>query len=599
MKLSNKLYCPKLGSNRLALLGFILSVFSGNGVAGNANLAWNASSSPGVGGYKVFYGQTSKNYSSSVDVGNKTSHQLTGLADGATYYFAVKAYNTSRTVESALSNEVSATSPAVAALTTSFTASKTSGTAPMVVTFTPADNAAITSWNWNFGTTAIPAATSKIPTVTFSSAGTYTVKLTANGGAATATQTITVAAAPAPAPVPVATPKPAPAPAPKPAPSPIPAQSPAPATATPGLVAAYRFEEAGGLKVVDASGKGNLGAIKEAARTAGRFNNGLKFDGINDVVSILDSDSLDLTTGMTLEAWVNPSDWMTGWTTLLMKEQNGGLVYSLNPNSNTNVPSIITFVNGAERYHRAGSQLVPNKWVHLAATYDGQNQRMYVDGVLVSSKAQTGPILASTGRLSIGGNSIWGEYFKGMIDEVRIYNRALTNAEIQKDMATAIAVSNPAQPVLGQNQLESFVDASAAGVAVAYRTSPQKNSALTHVNVYLDSTSTATKELVAGVYADNNGQPGVLLGQGKLVAPKAGATNSVSLPAVSLTAGKQYWIAMLSPNGEIKFRDRKGSAAAPMVRSPATRAFNALPSQWLSGTVHPTDGPMSAYGAGY
>ena len=56
----------------------------------------------------------------------------------------------------------------------------------------------------------------------------------------------------------------------------------------------------------------------------------------------------------------------------------------------------------------------------------------------VSSLAVTGAITTSTGALRIGGNSIWGEYFSGLIDEVRIYNRALIAAQIQQDMATPV-----------------------------------------------------------------------------------------------------------------------------------------------------------------
>jgi hypothetical protein len=76
--------------------------------------------------------------------------------------------------------------------------------------------------------------------------------------------------------------------------------------------------------------------------------------------------------------------------------------------------------------------------VHLAATYDGTTQRLYVNGVQVSSRAQTGAILVTGSPLRIGGNS-FAEYFRGIIDEVRIYNRALSAAEIQADMNTPIA----------------------------------------------------------------------------------------------------------------------------------------------------------------
>lgn len=80
-----------------------------------------------------------------------------------------------------------------------------------------------------------------------------------------------------------------------------------------------------------------------------------------------------------------------------------------------------------------------NAWTHLAFTYDGATEKLYVNGVLVASRAQTGAISAANGVLHIGGDSVWGEHFQGLIDEVRIYNRALSAAEIQTDMNAAIS----------------------------------------------------------------------------------------------------------------------------------------------------------------
>jgi concanavalin A-like lectin/glucanase superfamily protein len=59
--------------------------------------------------------------------------------------------------------------------------------------------------------------------------------------------------------------------------------------------------------------------------------------------------------------------------------------------------------------------------------------------VQAASKAVSGAIKTSTGALRIGGNSIWGEYFSGLIDEVRLYNRALSATEIQADMARPVS----------------------------------------------------------------------------------------------------------------------------------------------------------------
>jgi len=79
-----------------------------------------------------------------------------------------------------------------------------------------------------------------------------------------------------------------------------------------------------------------------------------------------------------------------------------------------------------------------NTWPHLAATYDGATMRLYVNGVQVSSRAQTGAIVTSTNPLQIGGDSIYGQYFTGRIDEVRVYNRALNVAQIQSNMNTPL-----------------------------------------------------------------------------------------------------------------------------------------------------------------
>ena len=86
-------------------------------------------------------------------------------------------------------------------------------------------------------------------------------------------------------------------------------------------VAAYDFEEASGSKVIDASGQGNHGTRSGNSRiTQGRFGKALSFDGLNDWVTVNGAASVDLTTGMTVEAWVYPTESMTGWRTLLTKE---------------------------------------------------------------------------------------------------------------------------------------------------------------------------------------------------------------------------------------------------------------------------------------
>ena len=151
-------------------------------------------------------------------------------------------------------------------------------------------------------------------------------------------------------------------------------------------------------------------------------------------MTVNDSSSLDLTNAVTLEAWVYPSV-NTGWRTIMMKELDA--IYYLYASSATNRPGVGVNIGGYQEIF--GTSTLPlNTWSHVAGTYNGATLRVYVNGVQVASKAQSGTLLRTTSPLRIGANTQWGEYFGGRIDEVRIYNRALTQAEIQADMNTPV-----------------------------------------------------------------------------------------------------------------------------------------------------------------
>jgi hypothetical protein len=218
-------------------------------------------------------------------------------------------------------------------------------------------------------------------------------------------------------------------------------------SAAPVLVAAYSFNEGTGTALTDFSGNGNNGTLANGPTwtTAGKYGGALSFDGSNDIVNINDSASLDLTTGMTIEAWVRPTTG-TNWRTILMKERPGNITYGLY--ANTSSPSrpaveLATNASSSNGEVRGAAQLATNSWSHVAATFDGSFLRLYVNGNQVGSLPAGGSIITSSNALRIGGNTIWGEYFRGQIDDVRIYNEALTQAQIQLDMNTPVATAPP------------------------------------------------------------------------------------------------------------------------------------------------------------
>ena len=642
-------------TSSLASLVMLTNLFffcSSYAQAGQVTLAWDASSSSGVAGYEINYGQTSGSYTSRIDVGNQTSYTVTGLNDGAIYYFSAKAYNSGKTTWSGFSNQVSATIPSPpTAPTAGFNANPTSGTAPLTVTFTDTSSGNITSWSWNFGDGT--TGTAKNAAKTYTNPGSYTVGLTVTGpaGSSTASRTISVATA---APVANFTAMPISGTAPlaatftngssgtvsgyswsfgdggtSTAPSPAHTYTNAGTytvslTATgpggtntktqngyitvsstsgggdgnnAGLVGAYNFEEASGTTVVDASGKGNIGTISGATRTTqGRFGKALSFDGVNDWVTINDAASLDLTTGMTLEAWVYPTVNMTQWATVVLKEQPGGGLYELYANGDQSQPLTSVTVGGKYRVLSGGPWLLANQWTHLAATYDGTTQRLYVNGTQVAQRPQTGPTQVSSSPLRLGGNSVWGEFFKGRIDEVRVYNRALSAAAINADLNTAIATSAPSVLLIGNQAVASVPDSNPQGTAQAFQAQAAVTGWITGLSVYSDTGSTATS-LVAGIYSDNNGHPGSRLARGTLSSPGSGGWKKVLLPPVRITAGTKYWIAILSPNGVLKFRDGGGFTGG-LSEVSAQNTLTKLPSTWTSGP-QVLEGPLSAYGAGY
>jgi PKD repeat protein len=217
-----------------------------------------------------------------------------------------------------------------------------------------------------------------------------------------------------------------------------------------GLVASFSFNEGNGTTVTDTSIHGNHSQIFGATWTSeGKYGSALSFDGIDDWVTLTGTPSLALSTSMTLEAWVYPTA-LSGWQTVMLQERLDGLAYALYAHDDALRPAVYVHT-GADVGAFGETSLPLNTWSHLAGTYDGTTLRLYVNGLEVGQQEVAGDIVTTGGVVRLGGNSVWGEFFAGRIDEVRIYNRVLTAAEIQADMQTPVSV--PEAPVAGFSAL--------------------------------------------------------------------------------------------------------------------------------------------------
>jgi len=228
-----------------------------------------------------------------------------------------------------------------------------------------------------------------------------------------------------------------------------------------GLVAGWHFDEGSGSIAKDSSGNGNDGTIHGATWVDGKFGKALSFDGEDDYVEVHDSPSLDITDAITIEAWIYPIGYPPsprhagivgkgGWdigsgyeVDLGYEEMNG--LFELN----TRRSSLYS-----------ESRIPLNQWTHVVATLKNTDAVIYINGKIDAS-GTVNSLITNSRPLQIGrrdpGNKFVA-YFKGIIDEVRIYNRALTPEEIKSHYERK-QISYPESSITGSFDLENAAPA--------------------------------------------------------------------------------------------------------------------------------------------
>ena len=161
----------------------------------------------------------------------------------------------------------------------------------------------------------------------------------------------------------------------------------------------------------------------------------MSFDG-SSMVQVPSAPSLGLSSAMTLSGWIRPAVSQGGWRAILQRQADA---YFLNASTSVGPlrPGGGGTFGGGINYVTGPSASPVGSWTHVALTYDGSLLRLYVNGVQAASANVSGAIQQSSNPLWIGGNQ-YNENFVGLIDDVRVYNRALTQAEIQTDIATPL-----------------------------------------------------------------------------------------------------------------------------------------------------------------
>ena len=209
--------------------------------------------------------------------------------------------------------------------------------------------------------------------------------------------------------------------------------------ADPDLAAYWKFDDGSGTTAFDSTGNGNDGVfVGDPKWVPGKLGGALEFDG-DDYLNCGNGPSLQIQDAITIAFWFKVEAFSNTWEAFMAKGDNSYRTSRGGGTGNaTHLGISGTSTGGMNGWFNGTVIVTDNQWHHMAATYDGAEGRIYIDGVLDVTSPGTGQINISTYDLYIGENSqATGRFLHGLLDEMRIYSRALTETEILGVMAGA------------------------------------------------------------------------------------------------------------------------------------------------------------------
>jgi len=208
------------------------------------------------------------------------------------------------------------------------------------------------------------------------------------------------------------------------------------ATADPNLVGWWKFDEGSGMDANDSAGNNHGTLVNGPIWTTGRTGGALQFDGVDDYVEVPNSNSLQLTNAITVAAWAKV-DSFDVWRTIVSKGQSGIHEFWFGYRPTNRLDFKFNGLDG--RNNPSNTVITDSDWHHLAGVYDGNDIYVFIDGLLDNMPMSYVDINYNTGTLNIAHTKYWNCCnpdgsdccrFTGLIDEVSIYNRSLTEDEI-------------------------------------------------------------------------------------------------------------------------------------------------------------------------
>jgi hypothetical protein len=195
----------------------------------------------------------------------------------------------------------------------------------------------------------------------------------------------------------------------------------------------WRLGESSGSVAVDQTGAHNgtyvnAPVLGQPGALANDTNTAVKFDGVSSHVSLGDTLDFPNTAAFSLETWVNPS-LLDGTVRRVISKDNSSDGFLLGVSSSTT--AFVRYAGGSFDQTPNAGVLPTGVWSHIVATYDGATMRVFINGVQVSSLASSRLLSNNTNSLTFADRASGGRAFNGVLDEVAIYNVALSPAQIQ------------------------------------------------------------------------------------------------------------------------------------------------------------------------
>jgi RHS repeat-associated protein len=330
------------------------------------------------------------------------------------------------------------------------------------------------------------------------------------------------------------------------------------------FVSYWDFNEGSGTTAADSVGTNN-GTISGATWTSGKVDGALSFDGVNDYIQVPNVPDLN-PSHITIEMWVKFNTIPYSGQIALNKEGQYRLIAGDVDTSHLSIRYQTTTTSWSNGTLVGNTLLAADTWYHAAATYDGLKWRLYLNGNFEGERSETGNLVSSGNSLYIGSCEPTGYSFNGFLDEVAIYARALTQAEIQQHYQNGLdgygylgegsgyACNIPA----GESVLTSVTDANGNIIALDY----DANGLLTTINDAAGRTITLAYNVNNQVetITDHTGQQITFTyenGDMKSSTDVAGVTTTFTYDADHFLTG------MTTPNGTTSFTYHTYNFATP------------------------------------